>query len=121
MNLDETSDDTLVILQFTDLDDANYCAQFSNKFKTIDIAANSPIIQIGNRFYSGRYANNVGTYLLFEQTIKKKADAASSAAAITSDSESAAEYNSCTTEYSGKTFKKLVLNRLFLEEKKATD
>ena len=120
MNLDETSEETLVILQFTDLDDANYCAQFSNKFKTIDIAAKSPIIQIGNRFYSGRYVNNVGTYLLFEQTIKKKADDASAtASAITTDSDSTAEFNNCGTEYSGKTFKKLILNRLFLEEKKA--
>lgn len=105
MSLSNESDETLVILQFTDIDDANYSQQFSNKFKTIDIESANPIIQIGNRFYKGEYTNNIGTYLFFEQQQREPEH-------LTEDSEAS------KSEYSGKSFKKLVLNRLFIEERK---
>jgi len=103
MSQETTEDSSLVILQFTDIDDANYAQQFSNQFKTIDIEKNSPIIQIGSRFYKGEYTNNIGTYLLFEQKT-----------AATNDSLSPDDIKS---EYTGKSFKKLVLSRLFIEKK----
>jgi hypothetical protein len=102
MNTQEETgtEEHLVILQFTDIDDANYAQQFSNKFKTIDIESKSPVIQIGSRFYKGEYTNSIGTYLFFEQ----QASAGQSPDEVKS-------------EYSGKSFKKLVLSRLFIEEK----
>ena len=100
-------DNTLVLIQFSDLDDAKYCQKFSNEFKTLEIASKNPIIQIGNRLYSGDYINNIGTYLFFEQHDKSVPDSTNSTTEKSSHS-----YN-----YSGKTFKKLVLNRLFVEEK----
>lgn len=127
----ESEEEKFVLIQFTDIDDANYCQHFSNKFKTIDIQSDSPVFQIGNRFYSGQYTNNIGTYLFFEQqdssttptnqetatttttttTTNKKEDKLpiSDSTEVTSD----LNYN-----YSGKSFKRLVLSRLFLEEKK---
>lgn len=104
MSLDDEYDESLVILQFTDIDDANYSQHFSNKFKTIDIEAASPIIQIGNRFYKGEYTNNIGTYMFFEQ-LKNTANKEDNPNDLVK------------SEYSGKSFKKLVLNRLFIEEK----
>lgn len=103
------NDETLVLLQFTDLDDANYSQQFSNKFKTINIENKTPIIQIGNRLYSGEYINNIGTYLFFEE--KNPSTSESENSANSNSSGSATEFN-----YSGKSFKKLVLTRLFVEE-----
>lgn len=106
MSLSDESDETLVILQFTDIDDANYSQQFSNKFKTIDIESANPIIQIGNRFYKGEYTNNIGTYLFFEQQQQREQE------------HPAEDSETSKSVYSGKSFKKLVLNRLFIEERK---
>ena len=104
MNQETTEEEDLVILQFTDIDDANYAQQFSHQFKTIDIEKNSPVIQIGNRFYKGEYTNNIGTYLLFEQKPEEEEPLSTPETEVKS-------------EYSGKSFKKLVLSRLFIEEK----
>lgn len=116
MSLDDENEETLVILQFTDIDDANYCQHFSNKFKQIDIEAPSPIIQIGNRFYRGEYTNNIGTYMLFEQL---KNSTKSESQKENSTSEPKTQSDLIKSEYSGKSFKKLILNRLFLEEKES--
>jgi hypothetical protein len=98
-------DETLVVLQFTDIDDANYCQQFyQNKFKTLDISGKNPIIQIGNRLYTGEYTNNIGTYLVFED---KEANNSSRSNCLEN------------FDYTGKTYKKLVLTRLFVQEKEA--
>ena len=100
---EQEEEEALVLVQFTDQDDALYCQQFSSqKFKTIDITAKNPIIQIGNRLYTGEYTNNIGTYLLFEEKGEQQQEQSSS---------------SENFDYSGKTFKKLVLTRLFVEEK----
>lgn len=104
---DNEPEESLVILQFTDIDDANYSQQFSNKFKTIDIEGKNPIIQIGNRFFKGEYTNNIGTYLFFEQ---KRPNTEESVETTNSS-------DSVKSAYSGKSFKKLILNRLFIEEK----
>ncbi|CAF0904558.1 unnamed protein product [Brachionus calyciflorus] len=97
----EIEKESLVLIQFTDLDDANYCEKFSYKFNTIEITQPNPIIQIGNRVYQGEYQNNIGTYLFFEEN-------------KSNDRAPQANYN-----YSGKSFKKLVLTRLFVEERKS--
>ncbi len=114
MSLSSESDETLVILQFTDIDDANYSQHFADKFKTIDIDSANPVIQIGNRFYKGEYINNVGTYLFFEQQqqqeFKENTEPGSDKEAVGGES--------TKSVYSGKSFKKLVLNRLFIEERK---
>ena len=113
----EEEEETLVLLQFTDLDDANYSQQFSKKFKTINIENKTPIIQIGNRFYSGEYINNIGTYLFFEE--ERKSQPVNNNTNNTS-SETSANFNNSTGvefNYSGKSFKKLLLTRLFVEEK----
>ena len=102
-------DETLVLVQFTDLDDAKYSEKFSSQLKSIDISSQKPIIQIGNRLYSGEYTNNLGTYLFFEEKEKS-----------TTVVGGGDDPNSTTTSnefaYSGKSFKKLVLTRLFVEE-----
>lgn len=122
MSLDKEEDEEqLVLIQFTDIDDANYCQHYSNKFKSIDIQSTNPIIQIGNRFYSGEYINNIGTYLFFEQSsetnptfrVQQQTDTTEpNNFSIDKSSESDLNFN-----YSGKSFKKLVLSRLFIEEK----
>ncbi|RNA28975.1 general transcription factor 3C polypeptide 6 isoform X2 [Brachionus plicatilis] len=94
---EEIEQESLVLIQFTDLDDAKYCEKFSNQFKSIEITKPNPIIQIGNRLYQGEYQNNIGTYLYFEE---KKS-----------------QQQKTEHEYFGKSFKKLVLTRLFVEEK----
>lgn len=101
----DEQEESLIILQFTDIDDANYTQQFSHNFKTINIDEKNPIIQIGSRFYKGEYTNNGGTYLFFEQNKLKSEEIKNSPDFPHSD-------------YSGKSFKKLILNRLFIEEKK---
>lgn len=111
--MSEDSEEHLVILQFTDIDDANYSQQFSDKFKTIDIESKNPIIQIGSRFYRGEYSNNIGTYLFFNQ--EKKSCEKSATDSGDQNSESATP--EVKSEYAGKSFKKLILNRLFIEEK----
>lgn len=118
MSLSNESDETLVILQFTDIDDANYSQQFSNKFKTIDIESANPIIQIGNRFYKGEYTNNIGTYLFFEQKQQQQQrDQDLTEDGQNTESQSTGCGDASKSEYSGKSFKKLVLNRLFIEER----
>ena len=122
MSLDKEEDEEqLVLIQFTDIDDANYCQHYSNKFKSIDSQSTNPIIQIGNRFYSGEYINNIGTYLFFEQSsetnptfrVPQQTDTTEpNSFSIDKSSESDLNFN-----YSGKSFKKLVLSRLFIEEK----
>ena len=95
-NIDDQ--EALVLLQFTDLDDAQYCQHFSNKFKTINIDQSSPIIQIGTRFYTGEYTNNIGTYLFFEETNQHKDNAANSdTKAATSSTDHHSNTNNTTT------------------------
>jgi hypothetical protein len=107
--------ETLVVLQFTDPDDANYCHHFSNKFESLDIGSKNPVIKIGNRLYTGDYTNNIGTYLLFEQKSKIKENEH-----LNNENTSTERIESLNKtekfEYSGKTFKKLVLTRLFVGE-----
>lgn len=118
MSFDEGSDESLVVLQFTDIDEANYSQQFSNKFKTIDIEAKNPIIQIGNRLYKGEYTNNIGTYLFFEQLNIEKTTNSPKSSATETNQANTDNQNLVKSEYSGKSFKKLILNRVFIEEKK---
>lgn len=118
MNLDKREEDLLVILQFTDIDEANYCQQFSQNFKTIEIESKTPIVQIGNRFYKGEYINNIGTYLFFEQ-LSLKGDKAALTQNITNNLSNT--NSNIKAEYSGKSFKKLLLSRLFIEEKEQSD
>lgn len=106
-NTKTDEEESLVLLQFTDLDDANYSQQFSSQLKSIDISSANPIIQIGNRLYSGEYTNNLGTYLFFEE--KDKSATAATKTASTNQ-----------FDYSGKSFKKLVLTRLFVEEQRSS-
>lgn len=125
----EKEDDQLVLIQFTDIDDANYCQHFSQKFKSLEIQSEKPIIQIGNRFYSGEYTNNIGTYLFFEPdqeqeklttrppqqpSIAKQSDKPTQPE--TTESTSAGDPADLSYKYSGKSFKRLVLSRLFIEE-----
>ena len=114
----EEEEDKLVLIQFTDIDDANYCQHFSSKFKTIDIQSDSPVIQIGNRFYSGQYTNNIGTYLFFEQQQQQQELTTTTTTQSDSNTDSAEPTSDLNYNYSGKSFKRLVLSRLFLEEKK---
>lgn len=107
INTKRDEEESLVLLQFTDLDDANYSQQFSSQLKSIDISSANPIIQIGNRLYSGEYTNNLGTYLFFEEK-----DKSATAATKTSSTNQ--------FDYSGKSFKKLVLTRLFVEEQRSS-
>lgn len=108
---EEGDEEALVLLQFTDQDDANYCEQFSQKFKSISIEKKNPIIQIGNRVYSGEYVNNIGTYLFFEEDKESnKSQEANNAAA------DSAKQN---FNFFGKSYKRLVLTRLFVEENPA--
>lgn len=101
-------DEKLVVVQFTDLDDANYCQHFSDQFSHIDIKSSNPIIKIGERLYSAEYANNLGTFLLFE-------DKEESTQQQSDNDKSTANF-----DYTGKTYKKLILTRLFVEEKTTT-
>lgn len=94
---EEIEQEILVLIQFTDSDDAKYCEKFSGQFKSIEITKPNPIIQIGNRLYQGEYQNNIGTYLYFE--------------------ENKSEDQKTEYDYYGKSFKKLILTRLFVEEK----
>ena len=129
-------DESLVLIQFTDLDDAQYCQHFSNKFKTINIEKSSPIIQIGSRFYKGEYTNNIGTYLFFEETQTSQSSStadsnkpssgksANSASNLHSNENNNNNLNNSTSindnsnsTYFGKSYKKLILTRLFIEEK----
>jgi hypothetical protein len=112
--------ETIVLVQFTDSDDANYCQQFSEQFKSIEIDSKNPIVQIGNRFYKGEYINNIGTYLFFEE---KPTSCSSSKASNDLDNTNIQEgvasgSTSNTFNYFSKSYKKLVLSRLFVEEKK---
>lgn len=116
--------DQLVLIQFTDIDDANYCQHFSHKFKSLEIQSNSPVIQIGSRFYSGEYTNNIGTYLFFESDLDQKKSTDKTASTLQSNTKnsdvlpatSIGESSDLKYKYSGKSFKRLVLSRLFIEE-----
>lgn len=110
-NTKTDEEESLVLLQFTDLDDANYSQQFSSQLKSIDISSANPIIQIGNRLYSGEYTNNLGTYLFFEEKDKSATTVAATATKTASTNQ---------FDYSGKSFKKLVLTRLFVEEQRSS-
>jgi hypothetical protein len=122
---EEVEEESFVLLEFTDLDDANYCQEFNSNFKTLQISSKSPIIQIGNRFYSGQYTNSIGTYLFFDE--KKLSPAFPSSQSSeqhnkeSTPSESANQTSSAANSnqnfaYFGKSFKKLLLTRLFLEK-----
>lgn len=138
----EEEAETLVLIQFTDLDDAQYCQHFSNEFKTINIDQSNPIIQIGNRFYTGEYTNNIGTYLFFEesQSNKSSVETSNTSTSISNESNhsnqekhnlnksdkeeksfsslsSSSSLSAASSSYFGKTFKKLILTRLFIEER----
>lgn len=119
---EEEEEEQLVLIQFTDIDDANYCQHFSVNFKSIDIQSENPIIQIGDRFYSGEYTNNIGTYLFFEQT-NQSTEFQLNKSTNTLQQENipgeAHQQSDLKFNYSGKSFKRLVLSRLFIEEKKS--
>ena len=173
MSLYSDEPETLVLIQFTDIDDASYCEQFIENFKTIEIESKNPIIQIGDRIYTGEYTNNIGTYLFFEQLQQQESTTAQGEQSIlpssdslfsselrpnssesapletnqknsatrisqtqpdladpvarsaktgkeqTSSESTAASLQSSSYKFAGKTYKKLVLSRLFVEEKKA--
>lgn len=89
-------EELLVLLEFSDKSEATYCGEYSNNFEILEIESSKPIVKIGQRLYSGEYQNNIGTYLFF-----------SDSATTSSDSN---EFN-----YKGKTYKKLILNRLYLK------
>jgi activator of HSP90 ATPase len=136
---EKVEEEVLVLIQFTDLDDAQYCQHFSSKFKTINIDKTSPIIQIGQRFYTGEYTNNIGTYLFFSEEDKQQQESAAAATTTTTTESSSSDHhrndtvttteqkiknnnnNKTNSTYFGKTFKKLTLNRLFIEEKPIVD
>jgi hypothetical protein len=101
-----SEEEFLVLIEFTDSNEAKYSQENSDKFKVLEIENKNPIIQIGNRLYSGEYQNNIGTYLFFNQNNSK-----------ISEEEEIEE----TTSYSGKTYKKLVLNRLYLKPKETQE
>jgi hypothetical protein len=127
----EEEEETFVLIQFTDQDDAKYCQQFSDQFKSIQLDNKNPIIQIGNRLYQGEYENNIGTYLFFEE---KSSNNSNNIAASTNINSSLSTSNSNQNNnnnltsntstpsannynYFSKSYKKLILNRLFVEEK----
>jgi hypothetical protein len=103
-NQKEEEEKQQVLIQFTDADEASYCEQFISTFEFIDIETKTPILQFGDRLYSGEYVNNIGTFLYFEKTTS------------TSDKES--DHSEINHKYCGKGFKKLALTRLFVEERK---
>ena len=138
----DNEEETLVLIQFTDFDDAQYCQHFSNQFKTINIEKSNPIIQIGSRFYTGEYTNNIGTYLFFEETqTNNSTDEKISSTNLNDSNHSNQEkqinnnnnnnfnsnksdkeennfnLSSASSSYFGKSFKKLILTRLFIEER----
>jgi general transcription factor 3C polypeptide 6 len=105
-NTDNTNEtEILILLEFTDSNEAKYSQENNNNFKVLEVESNNPVLQIGNRLYLGEYINNIGTYLFFEerqdQTNSPKPDS----------------LNSQRIGYKGKTFKKLLLNRIYLEKK----
>jgi len=122
---EEEEEETFVLLEFTDLDDANYCQEFNSKFKTLQISSKNPIIQIGNRFYSGQYTNSIGTYLFFDEKKLSPSFPSSqsseqhnkeSTPSETANQTSSAANSNQNFAYFGKSFKKLLLTRLFLEK-----
>ena len=98
----EQTQEFLVLLEFSDANEASYCKQFNNEFESIDIESSNPIVKIGNRLYSGQYQNNIGTYLLFSE------QASSSPAPNKYD-------------IAGKTYKKLILTRLYIKSKEGEE
>jgi hypothetical protein len=92
----------LVLLEFTDSNEAKYSQEYNNNFQIVEVESKNPVLQIGNRLYSGEYMNNIGTYMFFEeQETNTKQDT----------------FNSQRISYKGKTFKKLLLNRIYLDKK----
>ena len=110
-NIDSQEEEFLVLIEFTDSNEAKYSQENSNKFKVLEIENKSPIIQIGNRLYSGEYQNNIGTYLFFNQNNFKNIE----------HEELEEENQASSSSYSGKTYKKLVLNRLYLKPKESEE
>ena len=134
---EESEEETFVLIQFTDQDDAKYCQQFSEQFKSIEIDNKNPIIQIGNRLYQGEYMNNIGTYLFFEEKSSANSNNTESSANTNSSLSTSnsnqnnnnnnnnnnfiSNSNTSTPSinnynYFSKSYKKLILNRLFVEE-----
>ena len=105
-NTSNKVEEFLVLLEFTDSNEAKYSQENSNKFKVLEIENRNPIIQIGNRLYSGEYQNNIGTYLFFQQNL-----------VTNKNSEEEIGITTSSSSYSGKTYKKLVLNRLYIKPK----
>ena len=103
-----TEQEFLVLLEFSDANEANYCKQFDNEFETLEIETSNPILKIGNRLYSGQYQNNVGTYMFFTHQQKNSDDTAP---------ESSAENPKGSFQFYGKSYKKLLLNRLYVKPK----
>jgi len=103
---DTTEQEFLVLLEFSDANEANYCKQFDNEFETLEIETSNPILKIGNRLYSGQYQNNIGTYLFFNNQQNNSEETSN---------------NPTTTEssfqYYGKSYKKLLLTRLYIKPK----
>ena len=118
-------EEKLVLIQFTDLDEANYCQQFSQKLDYINLDSKNPIIQIGNRLYNGEYVNNIGTYLFFRESTSSSSSSSTTAHVangnqnelIDNNSKESSSSKAASYNYEGKTFKKLILTRLFVEEK----
>jgi hypothetical protein len=110
-----TDDEFLVLIEFTDSNEAKYSQENSNKFKVLEIENKNPVIQIGNRLYSGEYQNNIGTYLFFNQnSTSEEQDALNCSQTSTASSQ---QQLATTSSYSGKTYKKLILNRIYIKPK----
>jgi hypothetical protein len=87
---------------------------------SVDINSNNPILRIGSRLYSGQFANNIGTYLLFEEKPENLQDIAQDKKEINIAEDAIIQNSVQNFNFSGKTFKKLILNRLFVQQKSST-
>ena len=121
-NIDSQSgEEFLVLIEFTDSNEAKYSQENSNKFKVLEIENKNPIIQIGNRLYSGDYQNNIGTYLFFNQNNSIVKSSEEEFFNCSQSSTSSSTPATITTSYSGKTYKKLILNRLYIKPKETEE
>lgn len=124
---DENDDDSnqneyLLLIEFTDSNEAKYAQENSAKFDALDIVTKNPIIQIGNRLYSGEYQNNIGTYMFFEQKEGTPSAATDNEATLNTSTASSNAQTESKSSYSyyGKSYKKLILTRLYMKPRDET-
>ncbi|XP_028307223.1 general transcription factor 3C polypeptide 6 isoform X2 [Gouania willdenowi] len=102
--MDDEWEEELVVVELAGIINNDFSSKYFNTCKILDIDSEKPMMQVGQYVFAGEYEDTLGTCVLFEEIPKK-----------------GKPNSSPNLKYMCHTAKKLVMQRVFLTEKKTTE